>query len=70
MPHFLRKNFANQFSKFNLNDFKSIEKNLVETQGITHTDLQRIKLGKLTAQFFAAYVSCESSGKDAIRFYK
>ncbi len=67
MPYFIRKNFKNQFSKFNLNDLKSIENTLVETQGITHTDLQRIKIGKLTAQFFAAYVSCESSKKDAIR---
>ncbi len=62
----IRKNFKNQLSKFNLNDLKSIQ-NTLESQNITHTDLTRIKQGKLTAQFFAAYVSCTSSSKDAIR---
>ena len=32
-----------------------------------HTDMPRADIGGLTAEFWVAYVSCESNYKDAVR---
>jgi membrane dipeptidase len=69
LPSMIRKNFANQFKKFNFTDITKIKEQLVGTSGVTHTDLTRIKQGKLGGQFWAAYASCDSLAKDAIRIH-
>ncbi len=61
----IKSNFKNQFKKFNFNDMK---KGIAENQ-ISHTDLARIKAGKLAAQFWVSYASCSSNGKDAARIH-
>jgi hypothetical protein len=69
LPSMIRKNFENQFKKFNFTDITKIKEQLNGTSGVTHTDLTRIKQGKLGGQFWAAYASCESLAKDAIRIH-
>lgn len=39
------------------------------TQGVSHTDIKRIREGHLGAQFWAAYASCDSLHKDAARIH-
>lgn len=41
--------------------------NLTEGWPIVHTDIPRLRRGKVGAQFWAAYVSCDGSEKDALR---
>ena len=69
LPNMIRKNFKNRFAKLNLNDMKSIQSIFLDAKGITHTDIKRIRQGKLGAQFWVSYASCESLAKDATRYY-
>ena len=65
LPHMIRKNFKNQFGQFNFTDMKAS----VLNDAITHTDLIRIKEGKLGGQFWVTYASCDTLAKDATRLH-
>jgi membrane dipeptidase len=65
LPHMIRKNFKNQFKKFDFNDMKKS----IEQDTISHTDLVRIREGKLSAQFWVSYAKCDTNGKDAARIH-
>ncbi|CAF0784089.1 unnamed protein product [Brachionus calyciflorus] len=69
LPSMVRKNFKNKFNEFDFNDLNKIRDKLNGTEGVTHTDVLRLKQGKLGAQFWAAYASCESLAKDATRIH-
>ncbi|KAG7235097.1 hypothetical protein INR49_003221 [Caranx melampygus] len=56
LPWQLRKQFNNELNKVDLN-----------TLNTTHTNIPKIKAGRLGAQFWSAYVPCESQYKDAVR---
>lgn len=56
LPWQLRKQFNNQLNKVDLN-----------TLANTHTNIPKIKDGRLGAQFWAAYVPCDTQYKDAVR---
>ncbi|MGH0119647.1 UNVERIFIED_CONTAM: hypothetical protein FKN15_058098 [Acipenser sinensis] len=56
LPWQMRQLFNNELEKMDLN---TLEK--------THTNIPKIKAGRLSAQFWAAYVPCESQYKDAVR---
>lgn len=56
LPWQMRKLFNNQLSKVDLN-----------TLNTTHTNILKIKTGRLGAQFWSAYVPCETQYKDAVR---
>lgn len=59
----LRRTFSNQFGLFDFNDIRKY------TNKTSHTDLIRIKEGKLGAQFWVTYADCSSTGKDATRLH-
>lgn len=56
LPWQLRKRFNNQLSKVDLHTYNE-----------THTNIEKIKHGKLGAQFWSAYVPCDTQYKDAVR---
>ncbi|CAL8350825.1 unnamed protein product [Merluccius merluccius] len=56
LPWQFRKQFNNQLSEVDLN-----------TLNTTHTNIPKIKKGKLGAQFWSAYVPCDTQYKDAVR---
>uniref|UniRef100_A0A672F7R4 Dipeptidase n=1 Tax=Salarias fasciatus TaxID=181472 RepID=A0A672F7R4_SALFA len=56
LPWQFRKQFNNQISKVDLN-----------TLSTTHTNIPKIKAGRLGAQFWSAYVPCDTQYKDAVR---
>uniref|UniRef100_UPI003AAF3493 dipeptidase 1 n=1 Tax=Centroberyx gerrardi TaxID=166262 RepID=UPI003AAF3493 len=56
LPWQLRKQFNNQLNKVDLN-----------TLATTHTNIPKIKEGRLGAQFWSAYVPCDTQYKDAVR---
>ncbi|XP_071344821.1 dipeptidase 1 [Trachinotus anak] len=56
LPWQLRKQFNNELNKVDLNTLET-----------THTNIPKIKEGRLGAQFWSAYVPCESQYKDAVR---
>ncbi|XP_053174463.1 dipeptidase 1 [Scomber japonicus] len=56
LPWQLRKQFNNQLNKVDLN-----------TLSTTHTNIPKIKEGRLGAQFWSAYVPCDTQYKDAVR---
>lgn len=56
LPWQMRKRFNNQLSTVNLNTLSG-----------THTNIPKIKEGRLAAQFWAAYVPCDTQYKDAVR---
>ncbi|XP_070764912.1 dipeptidase 1 [Enoplosus armatus] len=56
LPWQLRKQFNNELNKVDLNTLKT-----------THTNIPKIKEGRLGAQFWSAYVPCETQYKDAVR---
>uniref|UniRef100_A0A8C6S7K9 Dipeptidase n=1 Tax=Neogobius melanostomus TaxID=47308 RepID=A0A8C6S7K9_9GOBI len=56
LPWQMRKQFNNQLSKVDLNTFNE-----------THTNIPKIKAGRLGAQFWSAYVPCDTQYKDAVR---
>ncbi|XP_078103447.1 dipeptidase 1 [Sander vitreus] len=56
LPWQLRKQFNNELNKVDLYMLKT-----------THTNIPKIKEGRLGAQFWSAYVPCETQYKDAVR---
>ncbi|XP_077375581.1 dipeptidase 1 [Festucalex cinctus] len=56
LPWQLREQFNNQLNKVDLNTLET-----------THTNIPKIKTGRLGAQFWSAFVPCESQYKDAVR---
>ncbi|XP_053491333.1 dipeptidase 1 [Ictalurus furcatus] len=56
LPWQLRKQFNNQLNSVDLYKLSS-----------THTNIPKIKQGHLAAQFWAAYVPCDTQYKDAVR---
>lgn len=56
LPWQLLKQFNNQLSKVDLH-----------TLNTTHTNIPKIKEGRLGAQFWSAYVPCDTQYKDAVR---
>lgn len=56
LPWQIRKMFNNQLNTVDLNELNS-----------THTNIPKIKTGHLSAQFWAAYVPCDTQYKDAVR---
>ncbi|KAJ8339918.1 hypothetical protein SKAU_G00345510 [Synaphobranchus kaupii] len=56
LPWQMRMLFNNQLNKVDLNIIAN-----------THTNIPKIKEGRLAAQFWAAYVPCNSQYKDAVR---
>ncbi|XP_034536348.1 dipeptidase 1 isoform X2 [Notolabrus celidotus] len=56
LPWQLRIQFNNELNKVDLN-----------TLTTTHTNIPKIKMGRLGAQFWSAYVPCETQYKDAVR---
>uniref|UniRef100_A0A8C9VW10 Dipeptidase n=1 Tax=Scleropages formosus TaxID=113540 RepID=A0A8C9VW10_SCLFO len=56
LPWQLRSKFNNQLNNVDLNTLNS-----------THTNIPKIKAGRLAAQFWAAYVPCDTQNKDAVR---
>ncbi|CAL1603756.1 unnamed protein product [Knipowitschia caucasica] len=56
LPWQLRLRFNNQLSKVDLHTFNG-----------THTNIPKIKEGRLGAQFWSAFVRCDTQYKDAVR---
>ncbi|KAF3686529.1 Dipeptidase 1 [Channa argus] len=56
LPWQLRQKFNNELNKVDLNTLSS-----------THTNIPKIKEGRLGAQFWSAYVPCDTQYKDAVR---
>ncbi|XP_041648081.1 dipeptidase 1 [Cheilinus undulatus] len=56
LPWQLRKQFNNQLNNVDLDKLNT-----------THTNIEKIKEGRLGAQFWSAYVPCETQYKDAVR---
>lgn len=56
LPWQFRKQFNNELNKVDLNTLET-----------THTNIPKIKKGRLGAQFWSAYVPCETQYKDAVR---
>ncbi|CAL8381239.1 unnamed protein product [Arctogadus glacialis] len=56
LPWQLRERFNNQLNKVDLNSLNT-----------THTNIPKIKAGKLGAQFWSAFVPCDTQYKDAVR---
>jgi membrane dipeptidase len=65
----LRSNFNNKLHNVDLFDMKKYIGELNGTNQITHTDLKRLREGKLGAQFWVAYADCASLAKDATRIH-
>ncbi|XP_056318122.1 dipeptidase 1 [Danio aesculapii] len=56
LPWQMRNLFNNQLNDVDLHRLNS-----------THTNIEKIKHGRLSAQFWAAYVPCDTQNKDAVR---
>ncbi|XP_057702685.1 dipeptidase 1 [Corythoichthys intestinalis] len=56
LPWQMRIQFNNQLNKVDLNTLENM-----------HTNIPKIKTGRLGAQFWSAYVPCETQYKDAVR---
>ncbi|XP_003969974.2 dipeptidase 1 [Takifugu rubripes] len=56
LPWQLRKQFNNELNKVDLNTLET-----------THTNIPKVKEGRLGAQFWSAYVPCDTQYKDAVR---
>ncbi|CRK93915.1 CLUMA_CG007442, isoform A [Clunio marinus] len=66
LPWNIRKFMHNQINDFRFDDdLKTISP--WANSSWSHTDLQRLKRGRITAQFWAAYVPCEAQYKDAVQ---
>ncbi|XP_062706262.1 uncharacterized protein LOC109420563 isoform X2 [Aedes albopictus] len=66
LPWNIRKFLHNQLNEFRFeDDLKQISP--WSKSAWSHTDLQRLKRGRLAAQFWAAYVPCEAQHKDAVQ---
>ncbi|XP_031623627.1 uncharacterized protein LOC116340976 isoform X2 [Contarinia nasturtii] len=66
LPYNIRKFVHNQLSEFNFDaDLKNVPP--WSSSNWSHTDLQRMKEGRVSAQFYGAYVPCEAQYKDAVQ---
>lgn len=65
----IRDNFENNLEKFDLEEITNERYNLSKSYYTTHTDLKRIREGKLSGQFWSVFGLCSASGKDATRIY-
>ncbi|XP_058121277.1 uncharacterized protein LOC131288031 [Anopheles ziemanni] len=66
LPWNIRKFLHNQLNDFRFDDdLKSISP--WSKSAWSHTDLQRLKRGRISSQFWAAYVPCEAQHKDAVQ---
>nr|XP_029708889.1 LOW QUALITY PROTEIN: uncharacterized protein LOC109419840 [Aedes albopictus] len=66
LPWNIRKFLHNQLNEFRFeDDLKQISP--WSKSAWSHTDLQRLKRGRIAAQFWAAYVPCEAQHKDAVQ---
>jgi membrane dipeptidase len=63
----VRKHFKNQFDDIDFHDMNPYRQFI--SDGLSHTDIKRIREGKLGAQFWAVYTNCESLHKDALRIH-
>lgn len=52
-PYMLRKNFDNKLEKVDLNNIDNIKYALNATNHVTHTDITRLREGKVGGQFWA-----------------
>ena len=68
LSYFIRTNFKNQLTYFDLEDVKIylLNSSLIATSNVTHTDLKRLNQGKLSGQFWAIFSDCNSLAKDAL----
>ncbi|XP_075152836.1 uncharacterized protein LOC142226624 [Haematobia irritans] len=66
LPWNIRKFLHNKLSDFNFNDdLRDVHP--WKSSNWSHTDLGRLKKGKISAQFWAAYVPCEAQHRDAVQ---
>ncbi|XP_055595539.1 uncharacterized protein LOC129746102 [Uranotaenia lowii] len=66
LPWNIRKFLHNQLNEFRFeDDLKQISP--WSKSAWSQTDLQRLKRGRISAQFWAAYVPCEAQHKDAVQ---
>ncbi|XP_038211427.1 uncharacterized protein LOC119831926 [Zerene cesonia] len=66
LPWNIRKFLHNKIKDFRFNeDLRTISP--WATSSWSHTDLPRLKQGRVAAQFWAAYVPCDSQHKDAVQ---
>ncbi|XP_052894233.1 uncharacterized protein LOC128301683 [Anopheles moucheti] len=66
LPWNIRKFLHNQLNDFRFDDdLKTILP--WSKSAWSHTDLQRLKRGRISAQFWAAYVPCEAQHRDAVQ---
>lgn len=63
----LRMNSLYDIKDVNLEDMTVY--NLSASNNVTHTDLIRLREGKLGGQFWAIYADCNTQGKDAVRVH-
>lgn len=52
-PYMLRINFDNQLGRVDLNNINKEQYNLIANKGATHTDILRLREGRVGAQFWA-----------------
>jgi len=65
LPWQLRSNYKNQLKQVDLNEREPWAKH--PWDGYGHTSIPLVRDGKLGGQFWAAYVSCHTQGKDAVQ---
>ncbi|XP_039438614.1 uncharacterized protein LOC120419844 isoform X1 [Culex pipiens pallens] len=66
LPWNIRKFLHNQLNEFRFDD--DLRQILPWSKSVwSHTDLQRLKRGRVAAQFWAAFVPCEAQHKDAVQ---
>nr|XP_009858054.1 dipeptidase 1-like [Ciona intestinalis]XP_026689758.1 dipeptidase 1-like [Ciona intestinalis] len=61
-PYQLRRHLQNK-----INDIDFMTQNFSELYNGSHTDVPRMKIGKMGAQFWSCYCACAAGGKDAVR---
>ncbi|XP_053695316.1 uncharacterized protein LOC128742857 [Sabethes cyaneus] len=66
LPWNIRKFLHNQLNEFRFDDDLKLVSPWSKSAW-SHTDLQRLKRGRIAAQFWAAYVPCEAQHKDAVQ---
>lgn len=65
----LRLSFRNQLDRVDFQDMNPYRQFMSESRGLSHTDIKRIREGRLGAQFWAIYTNCSSQYKDALRIH-
>eukprot|EP00095_Tigriopus_kingsejongensis_P001547 maker-scaffold424_size175595-snap-gene-0.32 protein:Tk01547 transcript:maker-scaffold424_size175595-snap-gene-0.32-mRNA-1 annotation:"dipeptidase 1-like protein" len=67
-PLAIRDLFQNDLSQFNFNSNLS-QTDEFKDYPMDHTDLPRLRRGRVGAQFWSAYMGCESQFKDAVQIF-